>query len=172
MRIGGLIPLLLIAACSTSKTSATDTSQAAPEPETMVSTPLGTNDTVAKAAIGKIRSGWMEKANKKDAAGVAAYYAEDASLVGTEIPLAQGKPGIEASFRQSFPASKVESIESLELVVSGNMGYDYGTFRQQVTLPNGKPQTINGYYLVTLRRESNGTWRIIRHVATTPPAKP
>ena len=97
---------------------------------------------------------------------------DDATFVGTESPLAEGRSAIPSAFAQSFPVSNIESIDSKELVVSGDVAYDYGTFRQVVTMPNAKPQTINGHYLVTLKRQGDGTWKITRHVSTTPPAKP
>ena len=167
MRFGGLLVLVFtVAACSKADTPAADTSGA-----TATAT-APANDDAARDAIGKIRSDWQAAANRKDSAAVAAYYADDATFVGTESPLAEGRSAIQSAFAQSFPVSNIESIDSKELVVSGDVAYDYGTFRQVVTMPNAKPQTINGHYLVTLKRQGDGTWKITRHVSTTPPAKP
>ena len=167
MRVGGLLILVFaVTACSKTDTPAADTSGA-----TAVAT-VPANDDAAKDAIGKLRSDWLAAANREDSAAVAAYYADDATFVGTEAPLAEGRSAIQSSFAGSFPVSKLESIDSKELVVSGDVAYDYGTFRQVVTMPNAKPQTINGHYLVTLKRQGDGTWKITRHVSTTPPAKP
>ncbi|MDP9176128.1 MAG: DUF4440 domain-containing protein, partial [Gemmatimonadota bacterium] len=136
MRVGGpLLLLFAVVACSKADTPAADTSGA-----------LGTatapaDDGAAKDAIGKLRSDWMAAANRKDSAAVAAYYADDATFVGTEAPLAEGRSAIQSSFAKSFPVSKLESIDSKELVVSGDVAYDYGTFRQVVTMPNAQPKT-------------------------------
>lgn len=164
MRVSGLFILVFaVAACSKADTSSADTSGAT------ATAMAPANDDAAKEAIGKIRSGWMEAANRKDSAAVAAYYADDATIVGTESPLAEGRAAIQSGFAKSFPVSRLESIDSRELVVSGDIAYDWGTFKQQVTMPNQKPQTIDGYYLVVLKRQSDGSWKITRHVSTTPP---
>ncbi len=167
MRVGGLFFLVFAAAaCSKADTSTSDTSGAS------AAAVAPANDDAAKDAIGKIRSDWLAAANRKDSAAVAAYYADDATFVGTEAPLAEGRPAIQTAFGKSFPVSKLDNIDSKELVVSGDVAYDYGTFKQQVTMPGGKTQTINGYYLVTLKRQPDGSWKIVRHVSTTPPAGP
>jgi len=101
---------------------------------------------------------------------VAALYADDATFVGTETPLATGKAEIQKSLAQSLPISKLESIDSKETVVNGDVAYDYGTYKQEVTPPGGKTQTVSGYYLVALKKGSDGVWKIVRHVSTTPPA--
>jgi uncharacterized protein (TIGR02246 family) len=164
MRFGNLLVLsLVVAACSKTNTTTGDTSGAS------ATAMAPADDDAAKDAVGKIRSGWQEAANRKDSAAVAAYYTDDATFVGTEAPLAEGRPAIQSALGKMFPISKIESIDSKELVVSGDVAYDYGTFRQQVTPPNAKPQTINGYYIVTLKRQSDGSWKIARHVSTTPP---
>ncbi|HYN79963.1 MAG TPA: SgcJ/EcaC family oxidoreductase [Gemmatimonadaceae bacterium] len=166
MRVGGLLILVFaVTACSKTDTPAADTSGA-----TATAT-APANDDAAKDAIGKIRSEWMAAANRKDSAAVAAYYADDATFVGTETPLAEGRAAIHSAFSRSFPVTTLESIDSKELTVSGDVAYDYGTFRQVVTMPNAQPQTINGHYLVALKRQGDGSWKITRHVATTPPVQ-
>lgn len=167
MRVSGLFFLVFaVAACSKADTSTSDTSGAT------ATAMAPASDDAARDAIGKIRSAWQEAANRKDSAAVAAYYADDATFVGTESPMVEGKAAIQGDFAKTFPVSNFESIDSKELVVSGDVAYDYGTYKQVVTMPNRPPQTINGYYLVTLKRQGDGSWKITRHVSTTPPAKP
>jgi uncharacterized protein (TIGR02246 family) len=164
MRVGGLLFVLLATtACSKNDASTSDTSGAT------ATAMAPANDDAAKDAIGKLRSSWMDAANRKDSATVAGYYTDDATFVGTEAPLAEGRAAIQSAFAKSFPVSKLDNIDSKELVVSGDVAYDYGTFKQEVTMPGGKTQTINGYFLVTLKRQADGSWKIVRHVSTTPP---
>lgn len=165
-----LLPLFVLAACSTSKPAASDSAVAAAD--TGMATANANDEGAAKDAIGKVRASWQENANKKDAATVASYYSDDASFVGTESPVANGRDAIQKNLAQSFAVSNIESIDSKELVVGGDVAYDYGTFRQRVTPPKGPATTVNGYYLVTLRRQPDGSWKITRHVSTTPPVTP
>lgn len=167
MRISAFFILVFaVAACSKADTTTADTSGAT------ATAMAPANDDAAKDAIVKIRSDWQAAANRDDSSAVAAFYADDAIFVGTEAPLADGRSAIQSSFAKSFSVSNIESIDSKELTVSGDVAYDYGTFRQVVTMPNQRPQTINGHYLVTLKRQGDGTWKITRHVSTTPPAAP
>ena len=122
----------------------------------------------ARTEIERIRDNWRSAAERDDAGAVAALYTDDAIFVGTETPEVRGRAAIQETFGQQFPMSTVSRIESRDLTVSGDMAYDYGEFTQQVTPPNAPGQTINGHYLVVLRRQSDGSWKIVRHVSTTP----
>jgi len=173
MRPIHIIPLVFaLAACSKSDAPAYDSARAGTGTDSMSAASSTANNDDARDAIGKLRSAWQEAANRNDPAAVAAMYTDDATFVGTEAPLASGRQEIQSAFAKTFPIAKLESIDSKDFVVSGDMAYDYGTFRQQVTPPNAKAMTINGYYLVINRRQSDGSWKISRHIATTPPAKP
>ena len=164
-----LLPVFALAACTAKNSAPADTGAAAVRDTGKA---MATDVEADKDAIGKIRSGWMDNANKKDAAAVANYYSDDATFVGTQSPITSGRADIQKAFGQSFAVSKTESIDSKDIAVNGEVAVDYGTFRQVVTPPKGKAQTINGYYMVELRRQSDGSWKIVHHVATTPPAEP
>jgi uncharacterized protein (TIGR02246 family) len=171
MRSWRLIPLLLIAAaCNKGNTPAADTTNSTARMDSTAPGNMAAANDSAKDAIGKTREAWKAAADRKDAASVAALYTDDATFVGTETPLATGKAEIQKSLAQSLPISKLVSIDSKEVVVNGDVGYDYGTYKQEVTPPGGKTQTVSGYYLVALKKGSDGVWKIARHVATTPPA--
>lgn len=173
MRPTRLIPLLFaLAACTKGNAPANDSSSVSAGTDSMSAASSTASDDAARDAIGKVRTAWQEAANRNDPAAVAAMYTDDATFVGTESPLASGRQEIQSAFAKTFPIAKIESIDSKELVVNGDMAYDYGTFRQQVTPPNAKAMTINGYYLVITHRQSDGSWKISHHVSTTPPAKP
>lgn len=164
-----LLSLLLAAsACSTGTKAPAD------------STAVAAGDTGAAAmasadngkdAIGKLRSSWKDMADKKDSAGVAGLYSDDAVLVGTDIPFASGRAEIEKRLGQMFAVAVVKSIDSKDTSVGGDVAYDYGTFSQTVTPPKGKPMEQTGYYLVTAKKQADGTWKITHHVSSTTPAK-
>lgn len=173
MRSCCLIPLLLIAAaCNKTNTPAADTTNATARMDSTAPANMAAANDAAKTDIGKVRNAWKDAADRKDAASVAALYTDDATFVGTETPIASGKADIQKALGGMLPISKIESIDSKETVVNGDVGYDYGTFKQEVTPPGGKTQTINGYYLVALKKGSDGVWKIVHHVATTPPTNP
>ena len=165
-----LLSLLLIAAaCSTGTKASGDSTVATSGDTAKAAKPA--DDNASKDAISKVRSAWKDGADKKDSAAVAALYTDDAVLVGDGIPYASGRSEIQTRLGQMFATSSVGSIDSKETVVSGDLAYDYGTFTQTVTPPKAKPMTLNGYYIVTLKKGSDGSWKISRHLSTATPPK-
>ena len=159
-----IISAIALAACSKEAPKANDTTSA-----TAAAQPTD-NSASDRAGIVKVRDAWLAAEKENDAAGVAALYTDDAVFVGTETPPAHGRAAIEETFAKSFPISSVTSLDSKELVANDKVGYDFGEFTQEVTPPNAKPMTIHGQYLVALARQPDGSWKITKHVATTPPA--
>jgi uncharacterized protein (TIGR02246 family) len=127
-----------------------------------------------RTQIEQLRDQWRAAADRDDAAGIAALYADGATFVGPGVPERSGRNAIQQAFAEQFPITSVTRIDSRDLQMSGDIAYDYGEFTQQVTPPGAQQQTLNGFYLVTLRREADGNWRIVRHISTVPdmPAQP
>ncbi|CAN5219741.1 hypothetical protein BH23GEM2_BH23GEM2_11330 [soil metagenome] len=164
-----VLPLVFAAfACTPAEDTAVTADTAVPG-DTAAARP---DPAAARAGIERIRDNWRSAAERDDAGAVAALYADDAIFVGTETAEVRGRAAIQEMFGQQFPMSTVSRIESRDLTVSGDMAYDYGEFTQQITPPNAPGQTINGHYLVVLRRQNDGSWKIVRHVSTTPAATP
>jgi uncharacterized protein (TIGR02246 family) len=158
-----LLSLLLIAACNNGTKAAADSTAMASGDTAKTAMPA--DDNASKDAIAKLRSAWQDGSNKKDAAGVAALYTDDAALVGTGVPYASGRSEIQTRLGQMFGASAAGTIVSKETMVSGNLAFDEGTYTQTVTPPKGKPMTVNGHYLVTLKKGADGSWKIYRHLS-------
>lgn len=120
----------------------------------------------ARAEIDRLRSDWIEAAERDDAEAVAGYYAEDAVVVTTANPEpARGREAIQRMWAEGFPAVSETEVRSSEFVAGGDVAYDYGEYTQRVSPPNGEPITERGHYLVALRRQPDGTWKIAKHVA-------
>lgn len=152
-----------IAACTTTSSSA-DSAKVA-------DTNAGvSSEAQSRSDIEKIRSGWKDAASNKDSTAVANYYADDAVMAVSEAPVAEGKAAIEKTLGRMVNATKINSIDSKQLVVSGDEAYDYGTYSQTVMMPNGKTADQSGYYVVTLHKGSDGVWKITHHVGVSPPA--
>jgi uncharacterized protein (TIGR02246 family) len=95
-------------------------------------------------------------------------YVDDAVMVGTGAPAARGRQAIQEALTQDFPTSRNLRVESRDLTVSGDLAYDYGEFSVQVTPPGQAERTESGHYLVVLKRQPDGNWKIVRHVSTMP----
>jgi uncharacterized protein (TIGR02246 family) len=154
---------IALAACAKTNPPAADTTASS------TATVSAASNDDAKAAIAKLRDAWVAAANKKDAATVAGYYTDDAGFVTTESPFASGRSAIQAALTKSFAVASDLKVNSVKTEISGDIGYDYGTFTWHITPPNGKAFDSNGHYIVTFKKQSDGSWKIAEHVSTTPP---
>lgn len=156
--------IFALAACSTTSSSADSTKAGADSGSAAVAA----NDDAARDAIGKVRSGWLDAAGKKDSTAIAAYYEDDAVMATSEGPLANGKSDILKSVGREVNLTKLTAIDSKQLVVMGDDAYDYGTFDEEGPDATGKVTKRTGYYVVTLHKQADGSWKINHHVATVP----
>lgn len=131
-----------------------------------------TDANAAQTQIEEVRDSWIASAERDDAASVASLYTDDAVLVGADGRPAEGRQAIQRSLAEAFPAASGLRVTSREMRVSGDLAYDYGEFSQQVTPPGGQPMQVTGAYLVVLRRQDDGTWRITKHLSATPQPQP
>ena len=154
--------LLAAGACTTDNAAKTDTATAA----------AAGDDAAATTAITTVRSSWKDAADRKDSTAIAAFYEDDAVLVTSGGPLSNGRAAIEQSVGRLVNAVRVKSIDSKDLTILGDDAFDYGTYTQEVTGADGKVNTLTGYYLVHLHRQSDGSWKIRRHLDVIPPNPP
>ena len=159
-----IISAVVLAACGKEAPKSSDTTSV------VATTKPADSGAAGRAAIMKVRDAWIAGEKKDDAAGVAALYTDDAVFVGTQTPAAHGKAVIQATLAKQFPVTSITSLDSKELVANDKVGYDFGEFTQEVTPPNARPTTVRGQYLVALARQADGSWKITKHVATTPAA--
>lgn len=159
-----LLLIFALAACTTKDSGKADTTKS-----DSANTAAASSDDAARDAIGAVRSGWKDAADKKDSAAVAAYYEDDAVMATSEGPAVTGKDNIVKALGRMVSLTKINSIDSKQLVVMGDNAYDYGTFDEEGPDATGKTTKRSGYYVVTLHKQADGSWKINHHVATTPP---
>lgn len=132
--------------------------------------PATPDPAVAQQDIERLRSEWIAAAELDDAETVAALYTDDAVVASSDGPPAVGREAIKQLWTQAFPTASELEIRSSELVASGELAYDYGEFSQRITPAKGKPMDVTGEYLVVLERQSDGAWKIKRHISVDRPA--
>ena len=160
MRRAFFLAVLVIAACTPrTEQAATSDTVAAPDP------------AADRAAIERVRSDWIAAAERDDAAAVANLYVDDAVMVGSDTPLARGREAIREGLTQGFATASGLEVNSEDLTVSDDVAYDYGTYTQTIRMPDGQTRSGGGHYLVVLKRQADGSWKIVRHLSTTPPTE-
>lgn len=126
----------------------------------------------AQTAIEKLRSDWVAAAERKDAAAVAAMYEDGAVVASPASGVRRGRPAIQGWLQEAFAVASGLRVNSTQLVVGGELAYDQGEYSQQITPPGAAAVTDSGSYLVVLRRQADGGWKIAQHFSVGPPAPP
>jgi uncharacterized protein (TIGR02246 family) len=92
-----------------------------------------------------------------DAAGCAAFFAEDVLLMAPGQRMTHGKKAFEETYRSRMDESSggTHSNKLVEYGVEGNLAYQVGTFAITGTSP-----TEQGKFVNILRRQTDGTWKV------------
>lgn len=103
---------------------------------------------------------WLQLIKAKDAASIAALYAEDGAVMPPNGPIGKGRAAIQqtwASMMQTPGFDLTFVPEQIVVSSSGDMALDRGTYRLAVA-PDGTAQTDTGKYVVVWRK-IGGEWK-------------
>lgn len=127
----------------------------------------------ATAAVDDVRSSWLSAAETDDAAAVAALYTEDATYVTPDGQVLEGRQAIQQALSQSLPMmSDLEITSSRDPMVSGDLAVDVGEYSSTMAAQGGDGMEADGFYTVVLRRQADGSWKIVSHLAAQPVEMP
>jgi len=116
-------------------------------------TTAGSTDRELRA----VGEAWRAHYNAKDAAAVAALYAEDAYYVSAHV-VAHGRVQIQAYFQRGIDAGgHIDSIDLLASGRSGELAYWVGTYEA-----TNAGQKVRGRNVVVARRVG-GQWLMVAH---------
>jgi uncharacterized protein (TIGR02246 family) len=111
--------------------------------------------------IRSISMQWMELRNNKDAAGIAALFADDAVLIR------QNQQPIGPAAIQKYIAERIEtnpkaiinwSIDRIEIATAGDLAIEYGSYKSMNMGTEGTDEDFGKY--VAIYRKVNGTWKV------------
>jgi len=117
----------------------------------------------AEQAIREADKAWSQAAQNKDLDKTVSFYADDASALPFNAPIATGKDQIKQlwsnlmakpGFSLTFAPTKIDVAKS------GELAYEVGTFELKMNDPQGNPTAIPGKYVVAWKRQSNGDWKV------------
>ena len=131
-----------------------------------------------RQAIERLDAQWEDAANRGDAAAVASLYAEDGRFMVPNADIVEGRANIQAAV-QGLVDMKLRNVDltTVDVGASGDLAYEVGRYSLEVQ-PPGAPQhvTDKGKYVLVLKRQTDGTWKIVADIFNTnqpaPPAKP
>jgi ketosteroid isomerase-like protein len=116
----------------------------------------------AEQAIRNADKAWSQAAQSKDLDKTVSFYADDASVLPFNAPIATGKDQIKQvwSSLMSKPGfSLTFAPTKMEIAKSGDLAYEVGTFELKVNDAQGNPTTTPGKYVVTWKRLAKGDWK-------------
>ena len=108
---------------------------------------------------------WLQLVKAKDAAGIAALYAEDGAVMPPNAPIGKGRTAIQqtwASMMQTPGFDLTFNPEQIVISSSGDMALDRGTYTLTVA-PAGTTQTDTGKYVVVWRK-IGGDWKAVADI--------
>ena len=116
-----------------------------------------------KATIQALETKIAEAANRQDAKGAAAFYAEDATLIGSDGKRFDGRAAIEAWWAGATQGLKDAKLTTVDVVAVGpDLAIEDGTFT--ATTRGDKPQKIGGVYNMLWRKTAT-SWEVVTDIA-------
>jgi uncharacterized protein (TIGR02246 family) len=106
------------------------------------------------AAIQETNARWLALVAAKDAAGIAALYAEDGAIMPSGQPAAQGRAAIAAAWSGLFALpgfSLTFATTTLQIATSGDIAYDIGTYALGFDGESGRIED-KGKYVVAWKK--------------------
>ena len=108
---------------------------------------------------------WLQLVKAKDAAAIAALYADDGAVMPPNAPIGKGRAAIQqtwASMMQTPGFDLTFVPEQIVISSSGDMALDRGTYTLKVA-PAGGTQTDTGKYVVVWRK-IDGDWKAVADI--------
>ena len=120
---------------------------------------MNTDEIRQVIAEGNRRFG--EAAARKDYAGMAAFYTEDAKVLPPDAPIVSGRKAIEEFWRTAANALGLidANLKTIDVEVAGETAYEIG--EADLKLSSGQAKVK---YLVVWTRDRDGQWRLCRDI--------
>jgi uncharacterized protein (TIGR02246 family) len=120
-------------------------------------------------AIRDADAAWSHGAETKDLDQAVSFYAEDASVLPFNAPIATGKDQIREvwSHLMSLPGYSLRFAPTkIEVSKSKDMAFEIGTFQLTANDAQGNPATTVGKYVVTWEKQA-GKWKAAADIFNT-----
>ena len=117
-------------------------------------------------AIRALDAAWSQAAGAKDLDKTVSFYADDASMLPANAPIANGKDAIRAAWSQlmALPGFSLSFAPSkIVIAKAGDMAYEIGTFHFTLNDSQGKPATSVGKYVVNWQKRG-GQWKVVADI--------
>jgi len=120
-------------------------------------------------AIRSLDVAWSQAAQSKDLDKTLSYYAEDASVLPFNAPIATGKDAIRETWQHlmSLPGfSLTFGPTKIDVAKAGDMAYEIGAFELKANDAQGNPSVTLGKYVVVWKK-LQGQWKVEADIFNT-----
>lgn len=118
--------------------------------------------------LAQLREEYVQAENAGDIDGVLRMFSDDIVVMPPESPPVKGIEAAEEFFGGFLDAFTVDiELASEDVVVDGDLAYDWGTVSGTLEPSGGQPQPVSNTYLLVYRRDSDGSWRQSKHIWNT-----
>jgi ketosteroid isomerase-like protein len=109
---------------------------------------------------------WSKTAGTRNVDATVAYYADEASLLPPNAPLATDKQSIRAIWADLLAPDTSLSWQSSNVDVSksGDLAYSMGIYQATMKDPHGNPITEHGKFLEVWKKQADGKWKVVADV--------
>ena len=117
-------------------------------------------------AIRALDTAWSHAAETKDLDKTVSFYADDASMLPPNMPIANGKDAIRAVWSQLLSGTgPTITFGPAKIVVSksGDLAYEIGTFQSTAKDAQGKSATSTGKFVVAWQKRA-GQWKVVADI--------
>lgn len=125
------------------------------------------------AAITKVRASYVAAFKAGNPAGIGGVYTADGSDMNNAQPTVVGADAITAATKAMMDQMSAQDIvlTSEKLEIAGDMAYDRGTYKTTMTpKAGGAPMVEEGRYLVVVKRQADGAWKLVAGMSNLPTA--
>lgn len=122
--------------------------------------------TAARAAIEAANAGFLDAFKRADTAAMVRNYAPDAIMMMPNQPMARGRDEIQQNLNAfvSEVSFKGGSVVTTDVMVSGDLAVETGTFQWTLQPKTGAEIKDTGKYLTVWKRQADGSWKIVRDI--------
>jgi uncharacterized protein (TIGR02246 family) len=115
------------------------------------------------SAIKDLDAQWSKKAAANDLDGTMSFYADDASLLPANAPIAIGTQAIRAVWAAFLvPGTSVSwEASKVEVARSGDLAYSTGVYQETTKDPQGKTVMDHGKYVEVWQKQADGKWKVV-----------